>query len=498
MRRLPDKVIYLLPLLAVGLLQVLLIRGAGQGPPPGDIHDLLKGPELWAANGGALPTLAQILGTYSPCDDYPPPLMLLGQMLLLVCTGSLRLLPLTNLAYLAGFGLAYWVLIRRISSGGAASLALALLLTQPFALWVLLAVGPEAPLLCLTAGLCLALHDSQGLARRGPTLAAILLLGLMSLTKVTFFLHAAGPVAITVWRALRGRRWTGLLLLVGGALLLSLPWYVFNLERLLCYISGNLAAGSSGTEDFLFRDFLPGRAARVVHGLGPVLLGLLLLGVWLRPTPQDMDAGPARQPDLAFLLACCAPALLLALAIGLIRGALPLLELTVGLPAALALAAHFLLTRTAPRLRPALFAMAGSLVFFNLLSFAPMPRLLPPPPGATPVSMGRLHQEVTRTLLEDPRLGAGPVRLVNKSDLPYKVMLDPICYWWAALSQGRDLEFRCQGCREERYEMQRELEPGRQPTLEVIFGGDGPAHLKVEAGVLGPDEVSVEIRSISH
>ena len=499
MRIRPHLLTYTILLAAVAVILVLLVRGLGHGPPPGDLHDLLKGPELWQASGGRFPSLAQILGTYGPCDDYPPPLMLVAQLLLLVSTGSIGLLLLTNLAYLAGFGLAFWLLVRRISGGGAALLALVMLLSQPFVMWVLTAVGPEAPLLALTAGLCLALYRSEGLTRRGPILAAVMLLGLMSLTKVTFFLHAAGPVAITGWRALRGRRWAGLALFLGGALLLSLPWYLYNLERLACYVSGNLATGAVGTEDFLFRDFLPGGGARIVHGLGPVLLGIALLFAWLKPARQDVNAHARDSVDLVFLAACCAPALLLALTAGLIRDALPLLELTVGLPFALALAAHLLLTRTSPGLRPALFALAGALMLFNLLTFAPPPRFSPPDPRATSASMGSLHEQVTRALLKDPRLGDGPVLLVNKADLPYKVMLDPICFWWAALSQGRDMTFRCLGCREDRYEMQRELEPAeRPPTMEVIFGGEGPAHLTVEAGVLGATRVGVEIRSTNH
>lgn len=492
MRGTPHKLAFLSLLAAVGLLQVLLILGAGHGPPPGDIHDFLKGPELWAATSGAFPSLAEILGTYSPCDDYPPPLMLVGQLLVLALGRGPGLIPAANLVYLAGFALAFFTLIRRLSGSGAALLAAAMLLSQPFALWVLLAVGPEAPLLCLTTCLCLALYRADGLSRWRPTLAAVLLLGLMSLTKVTFFLHAAGPVGITVWRAVRKKQWAGLALLLGGALLLCLPWYIFNLERLLCYVSGNLAAGSSGSDDFLFRDFLPGSVARFIHAAGPVLLGGALLLAWLKPAPHD-DAPPRRGVDLMFLAACCGPALALALTAGLVRGALPLLELTMGLPCALALGAHLLLTRAGVRRRLAMGVLAGALAVFNLLTFAPTARLFPPEPGTSPVSASRLHQEVARRVLNSPGVGQGPVRLVNAADLPYRVMLDPICFWWAALSQGRDMAFRCQGCREERYEMKRELEPERPPVMEVIFGGDGPAHLTVEAGVLGPAEVGVEI-----
>ena len=85
--------------------------------------------------------------------------------------------------------------------------------------------------------------------------------------------------------------------------------------------------------------------------------------------------------------------------------------------------------------------------------------------------------------------GAEVIRVVQQ-DQPEE---DPVLAALLARGKtelGHDLEFRCQGCRPERYEMQRELKPAAgEPAVKVIFGEEGA--LRVRAGVLAPAEVGV-------
>ncbi len=488
-----DLILYSLLLVCVAGLQVLLVLGQGHGPPPGDLHDLLKGPELWQTHGGELPPLARVFGSYGACDDYPPPLMLVGQLAFLVATGSPRLLPLLNLLYLAGFGLFFWLLVRRVSGPAAALLALVMFFSRPASLWAALAIGPEAPLLCLLSALFYLLHRWRADLRRPlwPALAA-LCLGLVSLTKVTFFLHAAAPTLLVLWWSRRERR--GVALFVGVALLCCLPWYLAHLPELMCYVSSNLqpSDGADMAGDFLFKEFLPSAAARALGALAAPGLAALLAAVLWRSSSTKPGKGPA------FLAACCVPALgLIWIASSL--GRFQLLELTVALPFALALASHLIISRGGVVARSLAFLVAGVLLVANLSNFIPEGRLERAlGGGANPGAMldeTTLHEAVarqvlTRRVLTQQAPAGGHVLLVNAADLPNRVMLDPICFWWAAMTLGHDLEFRCQGCRPERYEMQRELKPAAgEPAVKVIFGEEGA--LRVRAGVLAPAEVGV-------
>lgn len=484
-----DLIFYCTILVGLAVIQVLLVMGQGRALPPGDLHDLLKGPELWQAHGGSFPPWSEIFSTYGACDDYPPPLMLVGQLLFLSATGSPRLLPLLNLLFLAGFGVFFWLLVRRASGSAAALLALMMFFSRDEAIWAALAVGPEAPLMCGLAGLFYALQRWRGDLRRPPlALAAALGVALVCLTKVTAALHMVGPVLLVLWWSRSERRAVALFL--GAALLLAAPWYLLNLENLLCYVGSNLSpSADTGHGDFLFKEFLPSGASRAVHALDGPLLAALVALVLLRKSEERPNKGTL------FLAACSLPALLLIWAASAV-GRTQLLELTVALPFLLALCAHVIVTRGGVAVRSVAYLLAGIQLVASLATFIPDGRLeralSTRPPGAV-LDETDLHEGVVRAVIRRVGPTTGPVLVINKANLPNRVLLDPIGFWWAAMTLDHDIEFRCHGCREERYEMQRELKPAREPAVKVIFGGDGPADLRVRAGVLGVKQVGVQI-----
>jgi len=176
-----------------------------------------------------------------------------------------------NLLFLLAAALAVWRVARWEVGPGAAALGGAAVLYVPFSAGLARHFMPEG---ALTAAVAMAICAAAW-QRRRPTawraLALGLALGAGMLTKQTFPLYAAIPVALTA-------RWRPSLALAAAGAAVAAPWYAANVIEQLSY-GGDSAAykGQAGWLAHLL--FYPRALAGLA--LGPAWVALAATGAWL-------------------------------------------------------------------------------------------------------------------------------------------------------------------------------------------------------------------------
>jgi hypothetical protein len=217
-----------------------------------------------------------------------------------------------------GVGMAaVYALGRRLGGGAAGIVAATLFGTAPVVVHHALHFQLDVPLASLVALFLAVLLASDGLERRGLTLAAGLIFGLGMLTKPPFLLYVAPACAVVIARA-RGRRPT--LHAVAAAVLavvIALPWYAPRAFGLSAQVQNRSfkQAAESGFPSALSGASLAYYPANFPLQVGVVAVLLLLLGV-----------GVAIRRHCWYVVAGLAPVIvLLALQNKQMRYALPLL-----------------------------------------------------------------------------------------------------------------------------------------------------------------------------
>ena len=221
-------------------------------------------------------------------------------------SGLLLNLLIAPVLYFAAGEIA-WTLFR---SWVARLLAIALVATMPLLVGLFHNVLQDFLLVTLTTVSLLLLLKSDGFERRGATLAMALTMGLGTLTKVTFPLFVAGPLAVVAAQVLFVRRPASprrpLVNLAGAALvylLVAAPWYVANSSPTLEYIrsttGGTLSMGEGPSDPYTFHAIASFTAATIDFNVSwiVVLVGAAALALSL-PTLRSLLGRPPRAEPL--------------------------------------------------------------------------------------------------------------------------------------------------------------------------------------------------------
>lgn len=226
--------------------------------------------------------------------------------------------------YLAAGQVAY-VIFR---NGFARLLTILLVATMPILVGLFHNVLQDFLLAALTTAALLLLLESERFRRRRITLAMAFVMGLGTLTKVTFPLFVIGPLLVVTAQALSEAAWTRrrgerdsewiprpvLLNLLGAAIVyfaMTLVWYVPSFSATVDYVrsttGGPLALGSGPTDPYTFHAVASFTLVTINVSLSWVILLLGVAGAalswprWRSLFERPIEAGPLWK--LAFLLA---------------------------------------------------------------------------------------------------------------------------------------------------------------------------------------------------
>jgi len=216
-------------------------------------------------------------------DDQPPPLSHLLQLAYYLITGTYRGVTLVNMVPVLIITAAVFGFTAR--RYGWPLGAAAVLLTWSFpemASLVLTRLGVELVLSAMVTLSIIFLLQSDGFRHRRRSVLLGISLALAALTKSTFPLHLAVPLAYGLIRALRlpGRqqriRNAGLATLTG--FLLGAPWYIANASAILHQVLDETVRdpfASEGENTIVTRAI--SLSARLVRDAGPLVVALLIL-----------------------------------------------------------------------------------------------------------------------------------------------------------------------------------------------------------------------------
>ena len=195
-------------------------------------------------------------------------------------------------------------------------LTIALVATMPLLVGLFHNVLQDFLLVTLTAVSLLLLLKSDGFERRGATLAMALAMGLGTLTKVTFPLFVAGPLAVVAAQVLFVRRPATLrrpaVNLAGAALvylLVAAPWYLANSSPTLEYIrsttGGPLSMGAGPSDPYTLHAIVSFTLGAIDFNVSwvVVLAGAAALALAFPALRSSLGRPPNAEPllKLAFL-----------------------------------------------------------------------------------------------------------------------------------------------------------------------------------------------------